>query len=534
MDPAPPLPIRLRATRLTPADGGGPITGLPQPSETQERLRLLVNVALGAFAAIGVLAWVIPLIWPPPGPVTSGMGLLSIVVSLLCGGMLVVLRHPRPALVLRVSGVGFVVLVAGVMAVTEVALSPELAAGRWGVSGICIWIVLFPLVYPCGPRTTLVAALGCASTVPVTYLFGRFVGLPGETPARLVPWVLPLYFCAGLSVVAALGIHRYRAALAAVRRELREMGRYDLIRRLGQGGMGEVWLARHRLLPRQAAIKFISPPVVADATLTAELTRRFEAEAAAIAQLSSVHTVTLFDFGRSDDGAWYAVMELLDGIDLQQAVEQAGPLPDWRVARILAQACRSLAEAHGRGLVHRDVKPGNLMLCRMGGELDVVKVLDFGLVGLGAGTEPGAGISTVGGSVGYVAPESLLGTALDGRADLYALGCVAWYLLTGRTVFPTGEGVQEECVRHLTEPLPTLLRDGAHDPGLVAVVHELLAKRPDQRPPSADAVRRRLESLPCWQAYEEATIAAWWAARPTPASFAETRSQRDPATVGAE
>ncbi len=499
------------------------------PSETQERLRILVLVALGSFATVGLLAWLIPLLSPPHNAITVGMGILAVKVMILCSGMLFLLRHQRSARTLSVLGVGFVMMVALVMAVAEVVLSPAIGAARWGVSGIGIWIVLFPLVYPCSPRTTSIAALGCASAVPLVYGVSRLLGMPEVPLERLFPWVLPLYFCAGLAVVAAVSIHRYRTALAEARKELRDLGRYTLVRRLGRGGMGEVWLAQHRLLPRSAAIKFIRPPSPSaeDALPNrADLTRQFEAEAAAISRLSSVHTVTLYDFGVSDEGEWYYVMELLDGIDLQQAVEAWGPLPDWRVARILAQACRSLAEAHGHGLVHRDIKPGNLMLCRLGGEFDVLKVVDFGLVGLGGSGHgaPDQPSSTWAGTSGYVAPEVLLGTSRGGSADssgdLYALGCVAWWLLTGRLVFPSAASVQEECVLHCTQAPPSeRLQALKIDPGLSALVLALLAKRPDARPASAEEVRHQVMSLACWRAYDEAAVIDWWSATRTAATL---------------
>ena len=520
-----------RATRLPWADARTP-QGVVPATETQERLRILVFVALGSFATVGILAWLIPLISPPSNAITVGMGILAVKVMILCSGMLYLLRHQRSVSTLRVLGVGFVVLVATAMAVAEVVLSPAIGAARWGVSGIGIWIVLFPLVYPCSPRTTLIAALGCASAVPVVYGLSLLIGLPEVPLERLFPWLLPLYFCAGLAVVAAASIHRYRTALAVARKELRDLGRYTLVRQLGEGGMGVVWLAQHRLLPRSAAIKFISPPPKDDPTRRSEMTKQFEAEAAAIARLSSVHTVTLYDFGVSDEGEWYYVMELLDGIDLQHAVEAWGPFPDWRVARILAQACRSLAEAHGQGLVHRDIKPGNLMLCRLGGEFDVIKVVDFGLVGLAPSGTPDQPSTTWAGTGGYVAPEILLGTSTtsDGRSDLYALGCVAWWLLTGRMVFPAAKDLQEECVLHCTQAPPVLrLRGVGVDAGLVELVLALLAKRPEERPATADAVRHRLTTLDCWRVYDEPAVIDWWSATHTAAT--QTAATQVPAAA---
>ena len=481
--------------------------------ETQERLRILVLVALGSFTTVGVIAWLIPFISPPGSLATSSMGVLAVSVMILCAGMLWMMRQPRSARTLSWLGIGFVVTVALAMAGAEVALAPEIGTGRWGVSGIGIWIVLFPLVYPLSPRTALGAALACASAVPLVYGMGQIAGAFSEPWSNLLPWMLPLYFCAGLAVVAAFSMHRYRRALELAKGQLREYGRYELIRLLGKGGMGEVWLARHRLLPRSAAIKFVTPPIEADEARRASMARQFEAEAAAIARLSSVHTVTLYDFGVTNNGEWYYVMELLDGIDLEAAIATHGPLPDWRIVHILAQACRSLAEAHRQQLIHRDIKPGNLMLCRLGDELDVVKVVDFGLVGLEPHGLPNDPTSSWAGSVGYVAPEVLVGESPpDGRVDLYALGCVAWWLMTGQPVFAAAKNVQEECVLHCTMPPPVaILRAGAHDEGLIRLVIELLGKRVDLRPVDADATRHRLMSLPCWNAYDESAVSAWWA-----------------------
>jgi eukaryotic-like serine/threonine-protein kinase len=504
------------ATRLlvTRPPSAGPLTAPVSASEAQDRLRILAYVALGSFAVVGLLAWLIPILAPPATTVTTGLGVLAVKVMVCSGGLLVLLRRSRSPQVLRWLGPGFVVLVALLMAVAEVILAPRLSASRFGVSGIGIWIVLFPLVYPTSPRSTLAAAMACATSVPLAYGVSLTLGMPAESWQQLGAWVLPLYFCAGLSVVAAFSIHRYRSALEAAKRELRELGRYQLVRRLGSGGMGEVWLARHRLLPRAAAIKFVKAQDGDDAAIRTQLARQFEAEASAISRLTSVHTVTLYDYGISENGERYYVMELLDGTDLQAAVERHGRMPDWRVARILAQACRSLTEAHAQGLIHRDIKPGNIMLCRQGGELDVVKVLDFGLVCLGHGGQPEGTGSTWAGTVGFVAPEVMLGTELiDGRADLYALGCVAWWLLTHQPVFPALTA-QEESVLHCTEPVPPTLPTFGIDRELAALVNELLAKRPLSRPVDADTVRRRLEGMSCWQKYDEAAVAAWWQSVP--------------------
>ena len=471
--------------------------------ELRDRLRILVLVTAGAFAVIagsaGIIRWT-----SPEAYLATQLAILGLQVLPLCGVVLVLLRRMRSPHQLARLGVLFSVGVALCMAVSEASLSEPTAGG---ISGIGIWIILTPLVFPAGPRQAIQIAVASASTAPAVHVASVLLGAPALDAQHLLAWFLPQYFCAGLAAVAAFSLHRYRLALAQARRAMQELGRYELVRPLGRGGMGEVWLARHRLLPRQAAIKLVSRP---DDGATFD--HQFKAEASAIAQLTSPHTVTLYDYGISDDGAWYYVMELLDGIDLQQAVDRHGPLPDWRVARILAQVCRSLAEAHDKGLVHRDIKPGNLMLCRIGGELDHVKVVDFGLVGLGAGRPDQAEASTWAGTAGYVAPEVISGDGGDGdaRADLYALGCVGWFLLSGARVFPEARNPTHECALHLTqEPPPTLLRSG-QDADLVRLIHALLAKSPDQRPADARTVLRLLGECGSWYRYDEAVIARWW------------------------
>ena len=201
----------------------------------------------------------------------------------------------------------------------------------------------------------------------------------------------------------------------------RELGSYRLEERLGQGGMGEVWRARHRMLARPAAIKLIRRDALASDPASAEVAAtRFEREAQVIASLQSPHTVELYDFGRTEDGALYYVMELLDGVDLDAFVRRFGPLPAERVVYLLCQACSSLAELHRRGLVHRDIKPANIYLCRRGIEHDVVKVLDFGLVKQLAPAELAKSraltrTDAVAGTPDYMAPEMAMGNR-RGRA----------------------------------------------------------------------------------------------------------------------
>jgi serine/threonine-protein kinase len=331
-----------------------------------------------------------------------------------------------------------------------------------------------------------------------------------------------------------------RAEAKRANQEARELGSYRLVKCLGKGGMGEVWRAEHRLLAREAAIKLIR--LDSGAPSTSEAQERFRREAQTLAALRSRNTIELFDYGVASDGTFFYVMELLDGLDLESLVVKYGPQPPARVLRLLMQACRSLAEAHDVGLVHRDIKPANLFVCRAADEVDVVKVLDFGLVrALTEGEEPdapplstravlattaAAGLETpldgkltragsVMGTPEFMAPEQALGQKLDGRADLYALGCVGYWLLTGQLVFKK-ETAMMLLIAHINEPPPSLdtRAPGPVPRGLKLCIMDCLAKAPAQRPQTARELLRRLgeaeqESLGD-QSWSDERAQAWW------------------------
>jgi eukaryotic-like serine/threonine-protein kinase len=251
--------------------------------------------------------------------------------------------------------------------------------------------------------------------------------------------------------------------------------------------MGEVWRARHRLLIRPAAIKLIRPEMSGDREL---LLRRFEREARATAALKSPHTVQLYDFGVTQEGRLYLVMELLDGFDLDTLMRRDGPLAAARVVHILRQVCESLEEAHDAGLVHRDIKPANIHLGRVGREPDFVKVLDFGLVKSVEGPGDGDPLATIAGMTlgtpAYMAPEMVQSEAIDGRADLYSLGCVAYFLLTGQLVFQGDTALQTMFMHIQQAPVPPSKRtENPIPPALERLVLTCLAKQPEDRPPSA-------------------------------------------------
>ena len=319
-----------------------------------------------------------------------------------------------------------------------------------------------------------------------------------------------------------------RALAREARAEARELGSYRLVACLGRGGMGEVWRAQHRLLAREAAIKLIKTDDVS--LSSSSLRERFRREAEALARLRSRNTIELFDYGVADDGTFYLVMELLDGVDFDTLVLKHGVQPPARVVKLLIQACQSLAEAHSAGLVHRDIKPANLFICRAAEEYDVVKVLDFGLVRTvldmnEAPLEPPQAdavppismrVTQADGMVGtpaYMAPEQVQGRAIDGRADLYALGGVAFWLLTGHVVFEH-DNVVEQLLAHLHTPLAGLReRLPVEVPDeLVQLIAGCLAKQPDDRPRDAASLARALKAIPFppEHAWSEDSARAWW------------------------
>ena len=248
---------------------------------------------------------------------------------------------------------------------------------------------------------------------------------------------------------------------------------------------------------------------------TAAAIRRFEREAQVTAQLRSPHTVNLFDFGASDDGSFYYVMELLEEFDAEALVRRFGPIPPERAIYVLQQICHSLSEAESRGLVHRDIKPANIFLCRYGEDYDFVKVLDFGIVKAAndvTDTRPAITIDhTIQGTPAYIAPEQALGTEIDNRSDIYATGCVAYWLLTGQTVF-AGETPLAVIMHHVhTPPVPPSVRSELPIPAaLETLVLSCLAKNPADRPQSAKELSRRLAALETATAWSEERAREWW------------------------
>jgi hypothetical protein len=486
--------------------------------EATERLHILALVWAALFA-FGILMndVVAPLVnmpmkdlipWGRPADVVS---LLSIGVSLWLW-QYTRRRTCNPRLALDLALVYEVLLAFGIGVVNQ--WEPHrVLAGR--LSWICVLVLLFPMIAPNTPRKTLIASLAAASMDPVGLLIAHSRGL--EIPAfSVILWnYLPNYICALIAVIPSkimtrLGRHVQRA---------RELGSYRLVEMIGRGGMGEVWRATHRMLARPAAIKLIKPEILGTpgGKDGRAVVQRFRREAEAASFLQSPHTIRLYDFGETRAGTFYFVMELLDGLDLETLVQRFGPLPPERVASILRQACDAVGAPHDHGLIHRDVKPANMYLCRLGREYDFIKVLDFGLVkydqdqSILETVKATSDLTT--GTPAYMAPEMANGDPVDRRADLYALGCVAYWLLTGHLVFEADSPLRM-LIQHIqAEPVPPSRRIARPvHPGLERLILGCLAKAPDQRPGSADEVLAALDRMDLDRAWDQQRAREWWEA----------------------
>lgn len=322
----------------------------------------------------------------------------------------------------------------------------------------------------------------------------------------------------GLSISAFRIIRRLRRQVRAAQK----LGQYTVLEKLGQGGVGVVHKAQHAMLRRPTAIKFLAEQSSDPKTLA-----RFEREVQLTSELTHPNTIAVYDYGRTPDGVFYYVMEYIDGVDLEQLVQEEGRLPPGRVVHLLKQACRSLAEAHGVGLIHRDIKPGNLMICERGGIPDFVKVMDFGLVkNVGAVAVAGAVTETAAtGVIGtplYLAPEAITNPhGVDGRADIYALGAVAYFLLVGEVVF-SGQTVVDVCTQHLyaTPPPPSQRLGFAAHSGLEDLIMRCLSKDPASRVADAAALLEELSRLTDVEPWSEQQAREWWKARSKPTARA--------------
>ena len=319
---------------------------------------------------------------------------------------------------------------------------------------------------------------------------------------------------AGLAIFGTAKTAALQREVETARAAVRQMGQYRLRRKLGSGGMGEVYLAEHRLLKRPCALKRIHAKYLNNP----EQLKRFEREVQATAQLRHPNTVEIYDYGVAEDGTFYYVMEYLPGLSLEDLVGRHGPQPPERVIHILRQVCGALREAHRNGLVHRDIKPSNILVFAEGSPHDQVKLVDFGLVhSLLWEGEPDAKITREGLIVGtpeYMSPEQASGIAIDGRSDLFSLGSVMYYLLTGREAFHR-ENPMKTLMSVVTDPTPKL---GESNPfaskELAAILGRCTAKDPGERYATAAELDLALAACPSSALWTDSRSAAWWNEHP--------------------
>ena len=391
-----------------------------------------------------------------------------------------------------------------------------------------------------GRAAAVLAAMAFVPLAGACVAAGRFPEVravlfdQGLFSAMLV-WIL---VSAGAALYGAAKLSSLRKAA----RDAREVGSYRLVERIGSGGMGEVYLAEHRLLRRPCAVKLIRPQLADDDRALA----RFDTEVRAAARLTHPNTIEVYDFGVSEDGLFYCVMEYLPGLTLHQLVQRAGPLPPGRAVHLLAPVCGALAEAHQVGLIHRDVKPANIIAADRGGVRDVPKLLDFGLVkrirGLasvpateeasaaagpgrtlredgepngGIEHEPDPHLTQVGSVVGsplFAAPEVARGGVPTAESDLYGIGSTAYFLLTGRPVFDESSPARALAAHARRAPKPVREANPAVPADLSEVVMRCLRKDPAERFPSAAALAAALRDCECASEWSDDAARDWWAA----------------------
>lgn len=502
--------IEPRAS-ATPADRRPSRGTLPADLQHEQSVRLQLLYTTGAalwLLTIAMDRWLAP--HGSRGPYHLLIGGLAFACAVISA---VFVRRSRLSHQLTID-LGTLAIVPHALAIALLNAWLPLPTTTRPMSAITVVVLLVGMLAPARPWKVLVTGLVAASMDPLAVWIAHLRGLPVPSPLYTLLLFYENYVCAVLAIVPTRVVYQLGRRIS----QAREFGSYRLIERLGAGGMGEVWLARHRLLARTAAIKLIRPEVLSDGgpDRVALAVARFEREARATAALSSPHTIRIFDYGVTADGACYYVMERLDGLDLETLVRDFGPLPPARALSLLRQMCASLGEAHAAGLMHRDITPSNVYVCRMGLEYDFVKVLDFGLV-RHEDTTPGPTMLTsqtsLVGTPAYIAPEAIVGDPVDRRSDVYALGCVAYFMLTGQPVF--GDvSTMKQLVRHLEDtPLPPSRRAAQRVPRAVdELVMACLQKSPSARPDSAEVLMEMAASCFTRDTWTRADSRAWWEA----------------------
>jgi tRNA A-37 threonylcarbamoyl transferase component Bud32 len=497
--------MRVRAVGTARSGGSSTDPFVDPGSAAVPRLAMLAWL----FACMAVVAAVITSlvhigIVDVPVPQSSALSYSVLAVGIVAAiAMIAITRTRLPAKTILEIGLLFQVI--GGLCISLA----EQQAAKMGVPVVAIWILTFTLL-PVSPSRAAAGAYATAAMVPVA-IFIHVAAHTRAWPLAAFEWLS----IAGAFVGATIStfISKVMHGLGRQVERARRLGAYELVEQLGHGGMGEVWRAEHHSLIRPAAIKLLRRELTdrLPASEREALNTRFQREVHSTAMLTSPHTVAVFDFGHTHDGALYYVMELLHGLDVETLVEKHGPQPAERVIYLLRQVCDSLAEAHRRNLIHRDIKPANIYMCAIGLKVDFVKVLDFGLVRDVTSNLRLTSEGAVSGTPAYVAPEAASKNQFDARGDIYALGCVAYYMLTGQLVFDaeTSAGMIAAHIRDNPVP-PSQRSELPIPPALDAIVLACLAKDPKDRPQSAEELQQRLNEVPLDTTWNQGRARGWW------------------------
>ena len=504
-----------------------PSGGEEARSFLQERLAFLTRtlgiIVLGFYLAGNLAASALPQPHSPVYWVTDGANtpMLAYLAVLVMAGL--VLRTPRSgrnlerldAVVLLVSGALF-----AAMAVSPyVEDAPRDAVSR-ATMAVIMTVIFRAVIVPSSARRTqilswMAVSLPLASSAFVFAGEGRGLVNAAVHCVWTASWLVAAVFVAGVTSRVIYGLRKEV-------REALQLGQYTLGEKIGEGGMGAVYHARHAHLRRPTAIKLLTATQGGEARA-----ERFEREAQLTSGLKHQNTVAIFDYGRTPDGVFYYAMEYLDGLNLDDLVRGDGAQPAARVVHVLRQVASALVEAHGVGLIHRDIKPANVILLpEYGAALDVAKVVDFGLV---KALKDGGDLTQdqIAGTPHYLSPEAIRAPEqVDARSDLYSLGVLGYYLLAGQQVFP-GRNAVEICGHHLhTKPVPPAEKLGRPvSPLLSALLLDCLEKEADWRPASARELIARLASCDDVGTWTEDDARAWWQRHRVSASRSPARTR---------
>ena len=504
---------RGSAVRREIVHGSGPHLTTQTQSLLRLRLRAAALLLLFGFGAFLVRHIIGVVTGEPLDPWLLGFHIVIVLIL----GLLSLALSPRAPLSLPKLLIGELVIF-GLPAIFFVALEHrEILAGvsRGYIPGFMpFWLLLiftYGMFIPkSGRRNDLV--IGAMALAPIVLILGMMLAYPQVAVLLTVVDLLQHVLVPVIAAAVAVTGMRMINALRREAFEARQLAQYRLIAPLGSGAMGEVFLAEHRMLKRPCAVKLIHPEQAGDPLVLA----RFEREVRMTARLSHWNSVEVFDYGHTDDGTFFYVMEYLPGLNLEELLERHGPVPAARAIHLLRQACRGLQEAHSIGLIHRDIKPANLFVAQRGGQHDVVKLLDFGLVKpvaemLSSGlTQEGA----ISGTPMFMSPEQARGTSsLDARSDIYSLGAVGYTLLCGRPPFERTNPL-DVLIAHARDEAPppsTLQADVPAD--LERVILRCLAKRPEDRFQDARSLEQVLAACAAADHWTETDAARWWEER---------------------